>query len=218
MTSDFEEELNRGKAKLSAEQMTAESRQKEQERLLEAKRRKSFEYFELHGFTALESWPTSLQTPENIVLRRFISGLKTDLPKIIPHVIKLEMTSDDRLNTSQSEMDTIGFGAYMGTKFEATAEVEIPSFSSIKVTWEAEFNREKAASYENIKPAFRFAYKVYSEGNIEKYQWNSYNKDFDIVLVKAKEQYESIKTTSRNERRGSSMDTARRNNAGSRRY
>ena len=175
MASDFDDELNRGKAKIADKQKAAELHSQEMNNRLEAEKRKALDDFNLHEFIGLKSFPTNVRKPENIIFQRFVSEIKNNLPKVIPYVVELKIKADDKHETSQSDWSTRNFGEYLYTEFKTSATLRIPSFAPIEITWKDKFNREVPATCESVKINFSY----------------SGESDWDVALVKAKEQYES---------------------------
>jgi hypothetical protein len=137
-------------------------------------------YFKLHEFTILKSWPLDIDEHESMIFQRFLSELKNNLPKIVPYIVEFDIDTENVFDID---------GTYLRTDFEATAIAEIPSFSSIKITWTGIFNWYEPASCKSAEIFLRYSCDTYSPWTGKSH--SSYVEDWDIILVKAKEAYES---------------------------
>ncbi len=160
------------------------------ERLAEEERLKFFERFGLTDFPNLKAWPAELEEPEKVLLKRFISALKEKLPKVVPYLSALNYRSREVFEASESDSARVFFGQYLYTDFVTSAIIDIPSFSSLKVYWEGKFHREVPDHVEDIEIQLVYSHERTSAGTKMIY-WED-ETDWDIALLKAKEQSEPV--------------------------
>jgi len=190
MASEFEPELERGKAKIADLQKKAEADRLELEDVVEGLRRKVFHSFGLDDFPNLRTWPSDLDEAERVLFKRFVSHLKKKLPKAVPYLNEFHFESREIDEASLSEMTRTPFGQYLYTDFQASASVCIPSFSAIKIKWDGRFSRENPLEDQDISVHLIFSYeKAFPETKI--IYWED-EVDWDIVLVKAQEQCDLV--------------------------
>ncbi len=190
MESDFEEELERGKEKIAALHKKAKSDQQEMEQLAEEARLEFFEYFGLDDFPNLKAWPSELDDSEKALFKRFITALKEKLPKAVPFLRELTYRSREVFEASESDEARVFFGQYRYTDFVTSAVLEIPSFSSIKIYWEGQFNHDILDHGKDIEVRLVYSYERTSTGTKMIY-WEE-ETDWDVVLVRAKEQADAV--------------------------
>ncbi len=190
MSAEFEPELERGREKISDLQRKVESEQQKSENAAEAEKMRVFNYFGLDDFPNVQSWPSDTDELEKVLFKRFVSTLKKKLPKVVPYVREFYFESREVDEASLSEMTRTPFGQYLYTEFRATALVCIPSFSSIKVRCEGRFNRLFPLEEQDLSVHLIYSHeKAFPETEVIYWEDES---DWDILLVKAREQCESV--------------------------
>jgi hypothetical protein len=190
MTTEFKAELERGKQKIADLAEKAESDRQELENQAESERLRLFDFLGLGDFPNLDQWPSDFDEPEEVLFKCFVSFLKKKIPKVLPYVNEFHFESREIDEASLSEMTRSPFGQYLYTEFQVSALVRIPSFSSIKIRWEDRFNRLVPLEAQDISVHFTYSHeKSFAETEI--IYWED-ETDWDVVLVKAKEQFDPV--------------------------
>jgi hypothetical protein len=190
MTTNFEAELERGKQKIADLEEKAESDRQELEKRAESEHLRLFDFLGLGEFPNLEQWPSDFVEPEEVLFKSFVTFLKKSLPKVFPYVKEFHFESREIDEASLSEMTRSPFGQYLYTEFRVSALVCIQAFSSIKIRWEDRFNRLVPLEAQDICVHFTYSYeKSFAETEI--IYWED-EADWDVVLVKAKEQFDPV--------------------------